>query len=388
MHTKFGDGDTSPREAAADALVCGTLAGDCPPAALPAADLAALWDRARIEDVDVIVADVLCRGTIAPELRQQGAARLAEAELRGLLRYRELCRLAAAFDAEQVDVLLLKGAGLAYTVYRAPHHRPSRDIDLFIRRRTRGAAERALAACGYRRMREPDGQVAHGQSHYVRADGNRLNHFVDLHWRVSNLHLFAGALPFESAWTASISVRDIEPPSRTLSLPDALLLACIHRVAHHHDAPDLLWLWDIHLIASSLTAEERDRFVSHAERTRVRAVAARGLELARERFGTPSAQEMLVSLTQAGPVEPTARFVGGGLRQLDRVRADLAATGRWADRATLVGEHLFPSPAYMREVYSRCPAGLLPLAYLDRIIRGMPKWFRRPPSAAGVGDGG
>jgi hypothetical protein len=30
----------------------------------------------------------------------------------------------------------------------------------------------------------------------------------------------------------------------------------------------------------------------------------------------------------------------------------------------------------MRERYPRWPAALLPLAYVDRIVRGAPKWFR------------
>lgn len=360
-----------------DALVCGTLAGDCLPANLAAADLTALWNRARIEDVDVIVADVLCRATVAPEVRQLWAARLAEAELRGLLRFREVCRLAAAFDAERVDVLLLKGAGLAYTVYRAPHHRPTRDIDLFIRRRTRGAAERALASCGYRRMREPDGELAHGQSHYVRADGNRLNHFVDLHWRVSNSHLFAGALPFEPAWAASIPVRDIQPGLRTLSLPHALLLACIHRVAHHRDAPHLLWLWDIHLLAGAMAPGERTTFLEDAARTEMRAVAARGLDLAERRFGTPGLKE-LVQRLEGGEAEPSAQFLGGHLRPFEMLRTDLAATSGLTARARLLREHLAPSVSYMRAVYPRCPPAFLPVAYVHRVVRGMPKWLKRP----------
>ena len=36
---------------------------------------------------------------------------------------------------------------------------------------------------------------------------------------------------------------------------DALFVACVHRVAHHDDAIDLLWLWDIHLLASRLSAD-------------------------------------------------------------------------------------------------------------------------------------
>jgi hypothetical protein len=32
----------------------------------------------------------------------------------------------------------------------------------------------------------------------------------------------------------------------------------------------------------------------------------------------------------------------------------------------------------MRSAYPLCPGTLLPLAYVHRIVRGAPKWFRRP----------
>ena len=66
---------------------------------------------------------------------------------------------------------------------------------------------------------------------------------------------------------------------------------------------------------------------------------------------------------------------------VDVVRADLAATG-WRNRARLAREHLFPPREYMRAIYSRWPAVLLPVAYLDRIVRGTPKWFQRPLHSA------
>lgn len=371
------------RDAGLDALLCTTLAEASLSRDVTHEGLDALWERARLHDVDVLMAAILSRlaKQIPATVHQQATSRFAEAELRDLLRYRELCRITASFAAEAVDVLLLKGAGLAYIVYPEPCFRPSRDIDLFIRREARDAAERALSACGYTRQREPDGELARAQRQYARADGSGINHFVDLHWRVSNTRLFADALSFDEAWSSSTAVSAIDPPARTLGVADALLLACIHRVAHHQDALDLLWLWDIHLLAGGLTAETGEAFVSRAERTRMRAVSVRGLELARDRFGTRIAADVLARLKTAGPVEPTARFVGGHLRMIDVVRADLGTTGRWRDRATLLGEHLFPSREYMRAIYTQCPSALLPIAYVDRIVRGAPKWFRRPPSS-------
>lgn len=376
--------NTSPttRDAGLDALLCTMLAEGALPAAVTHEDLDALWERACFHDVDVLIAAILSRSAthIPAAVHRQAATRLADAEVRDLLRYRELCRIGASFEAAAVDLLLLKGAGLAYVVYPKPSFRPGRDIDLFIRREARDAAERALAACGYKRLREPDGEIARAQRQYARVDGSGVSHFIDLHWRVSNARVFAEALPFDDAWRSSIGVPAIDPPARTLGAADALLLACMHRVAHHQDAVELLWLWDIHLLARSLTADAWEALVARAERTGMRAVSVRGLELARDRFGTGIAPAALARLHAAGPPEPAARFVGGHLRMIDVMRADLGTTTGWRDRATLLREHLFPSSTYMRALYTRCPPLLLPLAYVDRIARGAPKWFRRPPS--------
>ena len=62
---------------------------------------------------------------------------------------------------------------------------------------------------------------------------------------------------------------------------------------------------------------------------------------------------------------------------MDVARADLMMLSSWRQRFALVREHLFPPVAYMRTKYAGCPAVLLPLAYLYRIVRGAPKWFER-----------
>jgi hypothetical protein len=366
-------------------LADGSLLRDLPPK-----DFLELWEQARDNRVDVLLASILSRSfeRIPSDARELVVERLREATVIEMVRQRELRRIVSAFGAEhiRVDALLLKGAGLAYTVYARPHLRPADDIDVLIRRDTLVRAEQALVECGYERAHEPDAELSSSQRHYVHREGRPLVPWVDLHWNVANPQLFTGALSFDEAWRSSVEVHALGVGARTPGVADALLLACVHRVAHHQDRPDLLWIWDIHLLSERLTIEELEVFVSRADRNRMRAVAARGLELARDKFQTKLPCDLIDRL-KAGPSEPGAIFVGGGLRQIDVLRADLAAVGSLRRRLQLVREHLFPRWAYVRASYGRWPGILLPLAYLDRIVRGAPKWLRRPIPAVGGRSG-
>jgi hypothetical protein len=193
-------------------------------------------------------------------------------------------------------------------------------------------------------------------------------------------YLFREALTFDELASRAVSIGSLGPGARTLSVPDALFVACLHRVAHHQDATDLLWLWDIHLLASRLTDPERSFFTELAGRRAMRAVCARGIELASDRFATPRAAELLAGLAPFAdePPEPSAAFLGGGVRQVDLLRRDLSAVGGVRARFQLLGAHLVPGRAYMRSIYPGWPILALPLAYLHRMVRGAPGWFRGP----------
>ena len=359
--------------------LCRTLASGQAGTA-PSGGLDAAMEVARHHRVDVILADLILRAppdlepsSPLPRKPFEDIVRLAAA--RELSAAHDVSRLCEGAQRHGVELLLLKGAALAYTHYRRPYLRPRNDVDLFLRRADLGRGEEILASLGYERAPEADAELWTGQRHYVRAAPTGAA-FVDLHWKVANALAFAEALTFEDAWLRSVAVPALGPFARTLSAPDALLLACIHRVAHHQDRVNLLWLWDIHLIASGLSAAEWEVFLDRSTWARMRLVCARSLRLARECFGTeiPDAASEAIG---AAADEPAAAFLRGGLRQVDVARADLAMLASWRQRFALVREHLFPPVAYMRTKYARCPAVLLPLAYLYRIVRGAPKWFER-----------
>ena len=363
-----------------EAWLCQTLASG--QAALPprgpgvSAVFDAVMEVARRHRVDVLFADLMLRapaGDMFPREPFEDVVRLAAA--RELSEAHDLSRVVDAAHSRGLELLLLKGAALAYTHYRRPYLRPRNDIDLFLRSGDLGRAEELLASLGYERAPEANAEMWTGQRHYAKTATTGAVH-LDLHWRVANPQAFAEALTFEDAWPRSVAVPALGPFARALSAPDALLLACIHRVAHHQDRINLLWLWDIHLIASGLSADEWNLFLARATLSRMRSVCARSLVLASECFGT-AIPDATVAALHAAADEPAAAFLRGGLRQVDIARADLAALSSWRQRLALVREHLWPPAAYMRAKYPRWPAVLLPFAYLHRIARGAPKWFDR-----------
>jgi Uncharacterised nucleotidyltransferase len=289
----------------------------------------------------------------------------------------ELVGLLAACAARGVESILLKGAALAYTIYAAPHLRPRVDTDLMIRRDALPIVEDILAANGWTHPVEPQRDLSAAQSHYMKPGPAGTTSQVDVHWRIANPRVFADAISFDELHDRAVAVPSLGW-ARACSTVDALLLACIHRVAHHDDEIDLLWLWDIHLLAERLSVEERVRFVALARRTTMTAVSQRGVALAVEFFGGTASTALSAILSAgSGSVERSAQFIGGAARATT-LRADLTALPTWRLRGRLVAEHLFPSMDYMRARYPGWPPRLLPLAYLDRIVRGAPKWLRSP----------
>ena len=270
----------------------------------------------------------------------------------------------------------MKGAGLAHTVYPASYLRARVDTDVLVEVDAVDRAERVLLAEGWHRPVERETDLTAAQRHYARAGPRGPVDHLDLHWRIANPLVFARALPFAELRSRAVPVPALGPHARTLGLADALFVACLHRVAHHHDEIQLLWLWDVHLLVQQASHGDREAFLRLAEREQMCAVCCRGVELSAECFGTAGAGDLADALRRgaAARSEPSARFIRDS-RLVTVLRSDLASLDGWPRRVALIAEHLFPSRAYMQSMYPACPPALLPFAYGYRIARGAPKWF-------------
>lgn len=365
-----------------DNLLTAILRGEAADGRLAAVDVASFCDRANYHGVLPLVADRLARspergGPLCEVLHQHARDAIAG----DLVRTRELGVALEAFARAGVMVLLLKGEQVAHRWYERPDLRPRLDTDLLIAHDARASAAAVLASLGYEPAGHITGELLNYQGIFIKWREGKKSHVVDVHWRVANPQVFAGLLSYEELASDAAPIPALGPGARGIAPPAALLLACVHRVAHHFDSDRLIWLYDIHLIASTLTTADWTQFVDLAVDRRVAAICWRSLDLAREKFGTaiPDAVSMDARLRAPAVREATAVYLTPGRTPLQNVANDLQALPTWRDRLALMRQHLFPSRRYMREVYALSSRVPLPLLYATRVVRGARRWLVRLP---------
>lgn len=332
--------------------------------------------QAEAHGITPLLADRLCEADLVASLEPCVRAALERARRGALLleavQTPHMMSVLAALVAAGVAPVVFKGAALAVTHYRASWLRPHGDVDLLVPPEQAALATAVLEGHGCRKAARPEGALVTYQARFLGTVG-AVDCAYDLHWRVADPQLFGHLFDYGGLRAGGVS-----GPVAGAWMPGpvhALLIACVHRVAHHFDTDRLLLLCDIDRIARTLTAVDWERFLRLAEAGAMRAVCLRGLDLAARLLDTPISVEVLDRLG-SGVEEPSARFVGGAMRRVDVLRSDMARLPGWKARLTLVREHLFPSPAYMAARYGVQRSWLLPVLYVDRVVRGVGGWFR------------
>jgi len=360
------------------------LRGDASPITLSGRwDPAALCAEARAEGVGALVADALAgRLDLPPDLTaalRSEAARMAAIDL---VQEREIRSLVAALHRAAAGALLMKGAELAYTHYARSDLRPRSDTDILIPHARLDAVRSVLTDLGYEHTGHMDAALVMGQASFVKCRDEAVVHMVDVHFRLANPRVFAGVMSYEELAASARPVPKLCPEARGLSDAHALLLACVHRVAHHFDSDRLVWLYDIHLLSNALDQASWTEFVRLAIDRGVASICLRGLEKTIELLGSSVPSTVLSALEARARQheEVSASYLRPGSRARQEVHVfatDLRALPTWADRWRLVREHVFPSAAYMRDVYAPSSRAPLSILYARRALRGARKWLAR-----------
>src|SRR3954470_4875037 len=260
------------------------------PRGATAADAAQLIESIEQNGVGPLVYARLSGWPIRDALRDV-AIRAAAGET---ARLRDLRTLLAAFEARGIRVLIIKGTGLAYDIYPLPELRSRGDTDLLIAESDLDSVRRILFAGGYTSPLTSGDTLAIRQQSFTRG-----GHVYDVHWDVANSPVVRDALPREELLGRAIPVPRIAPNALAPSHVDALLVACIHLVAHHHDVERLIWLYDIHLLREAMSADEHARFWRFAADRRVVAICERSIELADAWFATSAHDRATDFLSEA-----------------------------------------------------------------------------------------
>ena len=361
----------------AEALLQQVLSGSCDPESCGEERLATLIGPAEDHGVQELLWSTLVRVDRAAAVRDTLAPVVRAAAAREVLAQRELQAVGEAMMSGGVPALLTKGAALAYTVYPEPWLRPRVDTDILVRWGDFGAATRILQGCGYVRSDATNtGALVSHQVAFERTDDHGLRHIVDLHWKAANPQMIADALPFDDLWRDAQPVPVLGPAVRVPSPVGSLALACVHRLAHHQGQNRLIWLYDVKLLAATLTPGD---WTSLAELACGRGIATfclDGLRAARSHLGGTLPPSVEATLADAAPKEPANIYAEGRVTKRAILLSDLKVLDTWSDRIRLVREHAFPPAAFIRQRYGTRARWLLPALYLHRLVSGASRWVK------------
>jgi hypothetical protein len=285
------------------------------------------------------------------------------------LRHRETKRVLAAVGAAGVQALLLKGAALAHTHYPSPYLRPRSDTDLLIRSEDRVAAVRVLERAGYSRRNSVSSDAISRQAVFERHEAS-FAHVIDLHWAISNRPLFADMLSFDELRSDAVPISALGPAALTPGPVHALLFACIHRVAHHEDSPNPLWLYDMKLLAEGFTERDWSRFWSLASEKRIVTVCSQGLRLTTRLVAGPAAIGAHTP-DEGDRREQSAAYIGGTGTPWRSFCLNVRGTTGFGAKARLLAAYAFPDQTYMRTAYETKDAAALTAAYVRRAVTGV-----------------
>jgi hypothetical protein len=333
------------------------------------------WEAARREGMQALVADALLSsdwpGTASS--RRTARAELAAADAQWALRKRDTLRVLDALAAHDVRPVLIKGAALACTHYPRPHLRPRLDTDLLIAEGDVSRARRAFESLGAVLVPHVTGRLVMPQFHYDTRDRSACVHSYDVHWKIVVPPRFANALSWDEIAAEATALPDI-PKGRSASAVHALLLACVHRAAHHGAGGPLIWLHDVHLLCERMVPAEEERVYALASARRIAAVVSRTLADSHAAFGGAVARRLAERLGAGRSYELTASSLRP--QSLARAAVDDLRSLPWRDRMRMLKELLAPGPDYMRATYAAGSRSPLALLYLRRIVRGARRWSR------------
>jgi hypothetical protein len=193
-------------------------------------------------------------------LPQQINYRLRMAFLRSFVRCfrteKQLQEIIEAFKVKGIRALVLRGPGLAWSVYPNPALRPFDDLDLMVLPEQMIQARAVLEKLGYKCLNKTFNlsRDFYREENFIHRKNPADNLLVDLHWENWELHPFfrRNEHGIEELFQRAIRVEFSNLTFETLHPVDALIQAAIHLAIIHNQDMRLIWIYDIALLSKQL----------------------------------------------------------------------------------------------------------------------------------------
>lgn len=316
-------------------------------------------------------------GSLTPAFQKRLKEHVRQAAAAELVQEDELNRVLEKLNREGLTPLLMKGTPLAYSIYPLPYLRSRCDTDLLFP--DKDSAEQAwhvVQAMGYHRPSAVSGTFISHEFACYKSGPLQVQHTLDFHWKLSNTQLFAQTFSYSDLLAGAVSVPGLSKNALAFGREHSLLHACMHRIGHKPcgDANRLIWLYDIHLLARSLSQTQWDRFIALAVDKKLCNICLDGLQETSAALATVLPAAVKKTLHEKGKKEDITVDMGATRWRMDL--ANFQTLPGWRERLLLLKEHLLPSSDYMLTKYQTTNRLLLPLLYIHRVSQGIAKRFR------------
>ncbi len=322
------------------------------------------------------------RDLVPRALEAELQAAYRETALRNTTLFCERDRVLRELHADNIDVILLKGAALAETVYGDIALRPMSDIDLLVRPRDVSAIIQRLARAGYYTpfdLKPRAGMPLEYENEMaVRKPGDGRYRF-DIHWGLLASPYYQRVVLPDWFWATALPLAGTSTPARMLGPEAQVLHLAAHLMLQHH-GHGLMWWYDVGQVIWTfrqqidwpLLFERAQAYDLVLPVQRVLLDLAKHWQLPipitalaqlRALLPSPREQQMYARLT----IEPPS--------ELSRFWGDLFSVPDWRGRLRYAWRKLFPATAFMRWRYRLRWPWLLPLAYPYRWLS--PLWRAR-----------
>jgi hypothetical protein len=312
--------------------------------------------------------------TITDEMRQVFLVSC----VRSLHMERQLQEIIEAFREQDVQVLVLRGPALAFSLYEDPAMRPSGDLDLLVLPEQVVQARDILESLGYtclaRRFETARDFFREECFIHQENPGNKFP--VDLHWVHWELHPFFNGSEeveiqdlFHRAWK-------VETPTlafQTLHPVDYLIHSAIHLIMIHKNEMRLSWIYDTALLAQHLQVpDDWETLQERCVAWRARLPLEQCLKMAQVWAGLELPEEFDDFSIWPRPTEDETAVWADTMHHhwvTILLKRSLSNPSLLLKRVPSLLRLLFPHPDMVRYCYPASSDWLLPVSYVRR-------WFR------------
>ena len=237
-------------------------------------------------------------------------------------------------EEKGIDVLVLKGAGLAVSAYDDASLRTSDDIDILVRKSDLGRARDFLVAANYSPAFDTstEARLIRNQDALSFTNGRTL---VDVHWALLSRHLRMD-FDADSLWNSSRTIPCAGSHIRVLSRVHEFLFLCAHGAKH--EWMSVRWIIDAAQAGSRLNSDDEQALIVLAGDLRAERLLRLCVRLAHDIAGATGVR--LERFSSAPDVDRQVRQVETqlfgtgtlpkGLRLMWRIEPQLAPLFFWS----------------------------------------------------------